>query len=174
MKKFIPLFIVLFIASFGCKTTQQIPIHDSTTVEQTETVEDTYTYTEVDSILYSFLFECDSNYQVLLKEYESVNTGIKDKVEIKEVIRWRTDNTKVTQLSVNIQGLIDSIAIRDRTIERLKNRVEIREIPVEVVKEVTKNSPFAKFCIKFFFVALIAGIVYVIIKFKLYKFVLKR
>ena len=82
MKKLILIgcFVGLLV---GCKTTQTVPIHDSTVVENTETVTEDPTWTVPAEAYWNMLFECDSNYEVLLRDYEALNSGLKETVEIK-------------------------------------------------------------------------------------------
>ena len=155
---------------FGCKTTQQVPIHDSTSVTASETITEDPTWTVPAEAYWKLVFECDSNYEVLLRDYEYLNTGIKDRVEIKEKIVYRPDNRVVKQLSVDISALVDSIEVQNRTIEKLRNEKKTVEVPIEVPgPEVVSNSRFAKFCVRFFFIVMIAGVVFVIVKFKLWR-----
>jgi len=158
----------------GCKTTQTVPIHDSTVVENTETVTEDPTWTVPAEAYWSMLFECDSSYNVLLRDYEALNTGLKETVEIKEVIKYREDNTKVKQLSVNISALIDSLEIQNKTIEKLRSEKKVIEVPIEVPgPEVVRNSGFAHFAIWFFWIVLIAGVGFVVVKYKLWKVFIK-
>ena len=167
MKKLIPVFILFFV---GCKTPDPIVLHDSTSVGEQTSTEDTYTYTEVDSLLYSFLFECDSNYNVLMKEYENLNTGIREVVTVKEVPKYYEDKTRVNRLRVDITVLVDSIAILNRTVEKLKNTQRIINVPVPgPTKFVKENTQFAKFCVKFFFIVIFVGIVYIVYRLKIWK-----
>lgn len=183
MKKLLFLIPLILI---GCKTQQPIyvPVHDSTSVETTETITEYPTWTIPDSAYWQLAFECDSNYNVLLKQYESLNSGIKSKIEIKEVpdmsgygaSETSADNIKnffkAKQLQVNISAFIDSLEIQNRTIEKLRNEKRTIEVPIEVPgPEVVRNSAFAKFCIRFFFIVLVAGLVYVIVKYKLWRFI---
>jgi len=158
----------------GCKPTQQIPIHDSTSVSSSETVTQDPTWTVSAEAYWNMVFECDSNYEVLLRDYEALNSGIKETIKIKEIIEYREDNTAVKRLSVNISALVDSIEVQNKTIEKLRSEKKVIEVPYPVPgPDVVRNSPFAKFCIKFFFIALIAGVVFVVIKFKLWKLFIK-
>jgi len=173
MKKYTFLLIAILIA--GCKTTQQVPIQSTTEIKDTVIITEDPVWTVPMEVYWKMLFECDSNYEVLLRDYESLNTGLHDAVEIREVIKWREDNTRVKQLSVNISALIDSIEMQNTTIERLRReRVKV-EVPVKVPgPEVIKNSHFANFTIWFFWIAVIAGVCYVIVRFKLWKVFFKN
>lgn len=171
MKKLLFLLPLILI---GCKAKQvtQVPIHDSTIVEKV--IEETYypTWTIPDSAYWQLAFECDSQYSVLLKDYNALNSGIKSKIEIKEVPVYRENKTKVTQLQVNISALVDTIEIQNKTIRELRSRKQIVQVPVEVPgPEVVRNSGFAKFCIWFFLIAALSGAAYLVIRLKLYKLV---
>lgn len=169
MKKLIP--IILIPLFFGCKTIQEVPLHDSTSTETHTQVTDVLTSAQVDSLIYSFLFECDSAYNVLLKEFEGVNSGLKEKVTVKEVPIYLEDGKVIRGLKVDLSVFGDSINHLNRIISQRKDSIVYieKEVPVEVVK--TDNSGFAKFCIRFFFVIIVAGLIFVVIKFKLYRFI---
>lgn len=167
-RKLIVIFIAL-IFLMGCKTSEPIyvPIHDSTEIELSELITDTSTWTDPDSLLYWFRLRCDSNYNVLLESYNSLNTGIKSKVEIKEVIKWKTDKTKVKQLEVNISMYVDSLEVQNRTIERLRKEKTITNVPYPVPgPEVRYTSKFAKICIYGFISCVILLIAWLYFKFK--------
>ena len=162
MKKLIfPLTVILILSACRGPKIITVPTHDSTTVEHTQTITDTPTWTNPESLLYRFAFLCDSNYNVLLKDYNELNTGIENKVQIKEVIRYRPDNTAVKYLEVDISILIDSIEVQNRTIHELRSRDVKLEIPypVEVpVKFVPKYHKFTAWAFPGLVLLLISGI----------------
>jgi len=122
-----------------------VPLHDSTSVTDSEVITENPTWTDPESLLYRFAFECDSAYNVILKKYNEINTGIRNTVEIKEVVRYRADNTKVTRLELDISVLVDSIEVQNRTISRLRKEISTQDIavPVEVkVKYIPKYHKF--------------------------------
>ena len=106
-----------------------VPIHDSTSVISTEAITDAPTWTDPESLLYQFAFECDSAYKVILKKYNELNTGLNSKVTISEKIIYREDKSQANQLIVDISVLVDSIEVQNRTIERLRNENTHIEIP---------------------------------------------
>ena len=132
MKKLI--FLLIIVSIIGCKSTEPIhvPVHDSTSVENSELITDNSTWTDPDSLLYRFAFECDSAYNVILKQFNELNSGLGGKAEIKEKIIYREDGTKVQRLEVNISILVDSLEVQNRTIERLKKSVKIQQVPYPV------------------------------------------
>ena len=134
------------------------------TIEYIETVVDNPSYTIPDSIYWQLEFECDSNYDVIMRSFEEANTGLETTVEIKEVTRWREDKTKVNRLTVNLTAVTDSITSLNRTIEKLKN--DKTTVTVEKEVEVTRNSKFARICIIFSLCAVILFAVWVYLKVK--------
>ena len=136
MKKLILLLIAVSI--IGCKGTEivTVPITDSTTIETSETITDEPTWTDPQELLMWFAIECDSNYQALLKDFNSINSGLESNIEIKEVIRWKEDGTKVKQLQINIAALVDSLEVQNRTIKQLRNEKHFQEVPYPVETEV--------------------------------------
>jgi len=140
---FIPVLLILS----QCKGSEvvTIPTHDSISVVEREVIEDHSTWTNPESLLYQFAFECDSNYNVLLKKFDELNTGVENEIEIKEVIRYRPDKTAINRLEVDISVLIDSIEVQNRTIKQLKNQVTRIEIPYPVDKPVKFVPRYHKF-----------------------------
>jgi len=173
MKKLLFLIPIILI---GCKVKQPIyvPIHDSTSVESTETITDYPTWTIPDSAYWRLAFECDSNFNVLLKEYNSLNSGIGEKIQIKEIMVYREDKTKVNQLQVDISVIIDSLEVQNRTIEKLRNEKQVVQVPYAVPGPEVKIIP-ARFKVyrNILFLLILAGLGYVVIKYKLWKVFIK-
>ena len=109
-------------------------IRDS--IVETVIIKEDPNYTIPDSAYWQLEFFCDSNFNVLLRDYEEANSGVNAEVKIKEVVRYREDKTQIKALVVNISVLVDSIEVMNRTINKLKSeqRTIIKE--VEVIKEV--------------------------------------
>ena len=111
------ILVMLFAGLIGCKPMQTIPIHDSTVTDNSVTVTQDPTWTVPAEAYWNMVFECDSNYEVLLRDYEALNSGIKETIKIKEIIEYREDKTAIKRLSVNISALVDSIEVQNKTIE---------------------------------------------------------
>lgn len=128
------IFLLIVVSIIGCKSTEPIyvPVHDSTTSELIERITEDPTWTDPESLLYQFAFECDSNYNVLLKRLNEVNSGLEASIQVKEKIIYRSDNTKVNRLLVDVSVLVDSLEVQNRTIERLKKSVKIQQVPYPV------------------------------------------
>ena len=160
---YLVVLVLVFTACSPCKRLQRkCPVKDSITY--IETVVDNPSYTIPDSLYWQLEFECDSNYEVIMRSFEELNTGIGTTVEVKEVTRWREDKTKVNRLTVNLTAVTDSIASLNRTIEKLKNRTTT--VTVEKKVDVVRNSKFARVCIIFSLCAVILFAVWVYFKIK--------
>ena len=170
MKNILILVIIGIILS-ACKGTEPIyiPTHDSTSVISTETVEDSPTWTDPESILLRFAFECDSNYNVLLRNYNELNSGLRNKVQIQEVIKYREDKTAVQRLEVDISVLVDSLEIQNRTIERLRNEKTYIEVPYPVETPVKFIPKLYKWSFGVLLGLVVICITYLILRFKLGK-----
>ena len=142
------LFSILILS--GCKTPEPI-IKDSITY--IETITENPSYTIPDSVYWQLEFECDSNFEVLLRDFEEVNTGLETIIQIKEVVRWKEDRSKVNRLVVNLGVFTDSIASLNRTIEKLKDNQ--RTITVEKEVPVNHIPRYAWICIIFTLCAVI-------------------
>jgi len=185
MKKLILLvsLTVLAIAFFiflsllvSCRAPKPIyvPIHDSTAVEATETITDYPTWTIPDSAYWALAFECDSNYNVLLKQFDAMNTGLRESVRIEKQIEYREDKTRVKKLQVNISVYSDSIQSMNRTIEKLRKEKKIVEVPVEVPGPEVKFIPQRfKWYRNVLLLIVLSGLGYVVIKYKLWKVFIK-
>jgi len=174
MKQIITLFggmVLMFL--IGCKGTEiiTVPLHDSTSITETEIITEDPTWTDPESLLYRFAFECDSAYNVILKKYNELNTGIRNTVEIKEVVRYRADNTKVTRLELDISVLVDSIEVQNRTISRLRKEISTQDIAVPVNVPVKYIPKYHKFTAWGFpgLIILIALVIYLKFKTKLFR-----
>jgi hypothetical protein len=135
MKKLtIILIAVLLVGCSPCERLQRkCPPVIKDSISYIETMAEDPNYTIPDSVYWQLEFECDSNYEVLLRDFEEFNTGLETIVEIKEVVRWKEDKSKVSRLIVNIGVFTDSIASLNKTIEKLKNTT------ITVEKEVLVN-----------------------------------
>ena len=174
MKQIIFLFIgIIIILMIGCKGPQvvTVPLHDSASVTDSEVITENPTWTDPESLLYRFAFECDSAYNVILKKYNEINTGIRNTVEIKEVVRYRADNTKVTRLELDISVLVDSIEVQNRTISRLRKEISTQDIAVPVNVPVKYIPKYHKFTAWGFpgLIILIALVIYLKFKTKLFR-----
>ena len=173
MKKLLFLIPLVF---FGCKAPKPIyvPIHDSTSVEATETITEHPTWTIPDSAYWRLAFECDSNFNVLLKQFDELNTGIGSNIQIKEVPVYREDKTKINQLQVDISVIIDSLEVQNRTIEKLRNEKKVVQVPYPVPGPEVKYIPQRfKWYRNILLMIVLAGLGYVVIKYKLWKFFIK-
>ena len=163
------LFIgIISILLINCKGPEiiTVPLHDSTFVETTETITDTPTYTEPESLLYQFAVECDENYRAILKQLNEANSGIKTEIEIKETIVYREDGTKVNRLEFDISVYIDSIQVQNRTIERLRKVISSQDVPVPVEIPVKYVPKYHKFTAWAFPVLIILIFLYIYMKLK--------
>ena len=135
MKQIRFLFIgIIAILMIQCKGPQTltVPVHDSTTIETSERITDEPTWTDPESLLYQFAFECDEAYNVILKQYNELNSGLEGAVEIKEVLIYREDKSKVNRLLVNISVLVDSLEVQNRTITKLRKEKRVQQVPYPV------------------------------------------
>ena len=144
MRYSIIIFCILLASCNPCKRlAKRCPVHDS--ISYVEVIKEDPAYTIPDSAYFSLEFYCDSTYEVLLRDYEEVNTsGIRTEVLIRDTIIYRKDKTSLKRLKVNIGVFTDSIKILNRTIEKIKSEqttitVE-KEVPVKYVPEIYKWS----------------------------------
>lgn len=130
------ILIGIILISISCnpciRLAKVCPTKDS--INYIETVTENPYYTIPDTLYYSMLFECDSNFQVLLRDFEEVNNSINVETSVKEVIRYKEDKTKVMQLRVSLKAITDSILVRDKLIEKLKSEVKTVIVEKEVIK----------------------------------------
>jgi len=181
MKKYIFLIIAVLLA--GCKTIQQVPIQSTTEIKDTVTITEDPVWTIPSEAYWQMVFECDSNLNVVLADYESDIYGMNEKVRIerekaakekegrdqteKQLAKEKKRNRR---MMVYISARVDSNEIKNTTIERLRKELRDKEVPVEVPgPEVVKNSHFANFTIWFFWIAVIVGVCYVAVKFKIWR-----
>lgn len=153
--KRVVFFLIAVSLIFGCKPKEHITyvaVQDSTIIESSTEIEENPTWTNQDSALWYFAIQCDSAYNAILTEYNALNSGIKGKVEIKKVPIYLTDNKKVQSLQINIQALVDSIEIKNRTIRQLKNQLQIKPKIVEVEKPVKFTPRWKNICTWGFFI----------------------
>ena len=153
-------FLLVTILLVGCYPTkrlcQKCPTKDS--ISYVETVTENPNYTIPDSVYYQLLFYCDSNYNVLLRDLENVNTGLNAEVVIKKVPY--EDKGKINAILFTLRVSSDSILTLNRTIEKLKNEVKTVKVPYPV-KEY-KCRPFFVYCTiaLFVIIALFIGWIY--------------
>lgn len=170
MKAIKYLFIgIISILLISCKSLEipAVPLHDSSSVEITETVTDNSTWTDPESLLYQFAVECDENYRAILKQLNEVNSGIETEVEIKETIIYREDGTKVNRLEFDISVFIDSLKMKDLTILRLREELSHQDIPVPVNVPVKYIPKYHKFTAWAFPVLVLLFFVAVYIKYRI-------
>jgi hypothetical protein len=165
MKKLILLLLAFVIISCDpCKRlARKCPPQVKDSVIYKETLKEDPNYTIPDSLYWQLEFECDSNYQVLLRDFEESNTGFDTEVKIKEVVRWKEDTRKVHRLTVNLSVLSDSIKTMNRTIEKLRNqqRTIVRTVREEVPVKHTPRWMWWVFIIFIIENFLIAGYIYI-------------
>jgi len=168
MKKLIFLILASILIA-GCRTTKPIyvPIHDSSSVETNQTITNNPTWTDPESAIYQFAFECDSAYNVILKRYNELNTGLNSKVEIKEVIVYREDKREKNRLLVDISVLVDSLEVQNRTIERLRTEITKLEVPVPVEVPVKYTPKWKNYAVIGFFILIVLIVLYLYVRFKL-------
>lgn len=168
------LFLVPFIL-VSCKPCERLakkcPPQIKDSIIYTETIKEDTAYTIPDSVYWNFVFECDSNYNVLLRDYETINTGIHSEVIIKEV---PVTNQKVTKrLSLRINAQTDSIETLNRTITKLKSEQKtiIKEIEVKVPEKYVPR--VYKWSLLFSIFVILIIILYIYLKIKGLPFKLK-
>jgi hypothetical protein len=163
--KLIPLLLIILLIS-GCnpckKLARKCPpvIRDS--ISYIETVKEDPNYTIPDTAFWNLMFECDSNYNVLLHRLDEANTGMQTETVIKTV--YKEDKSGKKMLQVQIKSMTDSILTMNKTIEKLKNNVRTIEVPKEVIKYKSRKMFVYSFVI--LIVLIVAGIGYVFLKFK--------
>ena len=162
------IFIIIITLALLCscspceRLVKRCPVKDS--ISYVETVTDDPSYTIPDSLYYRLVFECDSNYNVLLMEFDEHNTGISTETIIKEIRIPYEDKTGKQRLVVEISAQTDSIKTLNRTIEKLRN--DVRTVTVEKIVEVPvkKLGRFAKVCIWYSIISWIMVLLYIAYK----------
>jgi hypothetical protein len=135
-----------------CKRLNKLcPAKDS--VNYIETVTQDTNYTIPDSLFWRMSFECDSAYNVLLKDFTEINSGLTTDVKIKEVVRTVVDKKSINILTLYLRVSSDSIQTLNKTIEKLKNTVKTVTIEKEV--PVYKCRKFFIYCTITLFVVVI-------------------
>ena len=157
------LLIGLFSSCNPCKRLA-LKCKVENTIEYIETVVDNPSYTIPDSLYWQLEFECDSNYDVIMRSFEESNTGIETTVEIREVTRWREDKTKINRLTVNLTAITDSIASLNRTIEKLKDNTTTVTVEKEVPVKFTPRWAWISLIVNIVIALLIAFYVYMKVK----------
>lgn len=134
MKKllFIPLVIL-----FSCKPCERLakrcpPVVRDSIITET-IIKDDPSFTIPDSLYWRLEFECDSNYEVLLRDFAERNTGLKTEIKFVKYVPDEV-NKKIGRLQVNLSVFTDSIMSLNRTIEKLRS--ERKTITIEVEKKV--------------------------------------
>jgi hypothetical protein len=130
----------------------------------TETIAENPYYTIPDSAFWEMVFRCDSNYNVVLQDYEELNKGINSKVTIKEIPIKDLFSEK--RLKVLITASTDSIKTLNRTIEKLRSEKSTITITKEVPVPVKFVPKFYKWLLVGFIVEilLLAGYIFLRIK----------
>lgn len=168
MKKLVFLLIPFIVACNPCKRLAKrcdMPGLSDTTIVSDTTIETDYsTWTEPDSSWIYFALECDSAYNVILKEYNELNSGIESKVEVREV--FREDKTKIQRLEFNITALVDSLEIQNKTIQKLRSEKRVIQVPYPVEQTYYRSRPFWIYTGLGFFALILLGIVILWMKFK--------
>jgi len=117
---YIMLFLFILVALYfttSCKVTEYLP-GDTVRIENIKTVRDSIVFTKIDSAGYDLLFECDSNNQVILKEFNEYKTkGFKTSFTFK-------DNR------LQLKALIDSLGILHRIIDNYQFKEVIKVNPI--------------------------------------------
>jgi hypothetical protein len=138
------------------------PVKDS--IVYTETVTEDPNYTIPDSVYWELKFYCDSSYNVLLYEFNELNSGLITDVTVKEVIRTVLDKKSINTLTLYLNVKSDSIQTLNKTIEKLKSSVKTITVEKEVIK--FKTRPFFIYCTIGLFVLIVLTIGWVYLKFK--------
>ena len=162
------ILISLIFFSISCKPCERLhkkcppKIHDSLII--IETITDDPNYTIPDSLFWQFVLECDSNYNVILRAFNEVNTGINTQVKFKDTIVYIEDKAAKKQLIISLKAQTDSIETLNRTIEKMRNQVMKIYIDKEV--EVYKSRKFFIYGTIGFLCCIIALLVYIVVRFK--------
>ena len=174
MRKQLILFCIVLLAvscnpckkisrlAYKCPDFKQV---DSVYVyENTETtIEDLFTYTEPDSSVWDLYFKCDSDFQVLLMEFDHVNSGIETEIKYVPQIRYIEDGSKISLMKFSLSVYVDSLAMRDRTIATLKTRLESKSSVIQLPPE--------KFIPRWVKILALIGVIFILyIIYRLYKF----
>ena len=164
MKNFILICVILICVSCNpCKRLQRLcPTKDS--VNYVETVTENPQYTIPDSVYWQLSFYCDSNYNVLLNDFNELNSGLITDVKVKEVVRTIIDKKAVNTLTLYLNVKSDSILTLNKTIEKLKNTIKTVTVEKEVVKY--KSRKFFIYCTIALFVVILATIGWTFLKYK--------
>lgn len=167
------IFILIAAMAMSCNPCKRLTkrcglpaASDSTTITTSESTSVSSTWTEADSSYYFFALECDSAYNVILKKFQELNTGLRANVQVKEVIRYREDRSRIQGLEISLTALVDSLEVQNRTIEKLRSerRVIKEPYPVEVVK--FKTRPLFIYGSIGFLVLVLMGLTVLWLKFK--------
>ena len=146
-----------------CKRLNKLcPAKDS--VNYIEVVTENPQYTIPDSVYWQLSFYCDSNYNVLLNDFNELNSGLITDVKVKEVVRTIIDKKAVNTLTLYLNVKSDSILTLNKTIEKLKNTVKTVIVEKEVVKY--KSRKFFIYCTIALFVVILGTIGWAFLKYK--------
>ena len=134
--KNIPVVILTLLISIlsACKSPSPIyvPVHDSTSVQETEAIEDEPEWTDPQSLLLQFAVECDSAYNAVLKQLHESNSGVDSEIQIRDTTIYLEDNKKVQRLEFSLSVYVDSIATLNRTIRQLRSEKRTVQVPYPV------------------------------------------
>lgn len=164
----ITLLCVMLIGITNCDTCKRLAkrcppvIKDS--ISYVETVTDNPNYTIPDSLFWQMSFECDSAYNVILEDFNEINSGLNTDVKVKEVVRTVVDKKTVNTLTLYLKVSSDSIQTLNRTIEKLKNTVKTVTIEKEV--PVYKCRKFFIYCTIALFVIIVLTLGWTFLKYK--------
>lgn len=153
----IEFFVVLCAAGLllfsvcGCR--KQFVAGENTTTVIKELIHDTTIVTRPDSASAVALLHCDSNYNIVLEDL-SISEG--ERIRLETLLKQRPTSSGTHQKAEMLfdckeDSLRHEIALRDKIISTTTERNIIEY----------KNTPFAKFCVWFFFLSLAAILVYV-------------
>jgi len=166
MKKLLLLLpIILLVSCNPCKKlAKKCPPQTKDSIVYVETIKEDPNFLIPDSLYWKLEFECDSNYEVILRAFDELNTGFETEVTIKEVIRWKEDETAVKRLEINLSAFTDSIKILNRTIEKVRSEQKWDYIKVEVPKKYVPK--FYKYCFVFSLLVVLGCAAYVYMRIK--------
>lgn len=164
--KLLALLAVLFLmwGATACKKIQYIQ-GETVYKEVKVVVRDTSVVTQADTATINALLHCDSAYNVVLDELATEN-GARLMAEAK--LKRTTDSNGVKHTEITFEckedSLIQVIHLKDSIIQEIteRNIIEKERVPKK------ENSPFARFCIIWFFVTVIWTVI--LIANKIYKF----
>jgi len=159
------IIIILFAGCHPCKRLmKRCPPQIKDSLIYIETITEDPAYTIPDSVFWSFVIECDSNYQAILKRYNESNTGMNTEVEIKEIVKYVKDNKQINQLIIDLSAYTDSIEVKNKLIEKLRAEKTTVFVPEPYPEKYTPR--WIKWIVIIFFVENALLIFLIVRKFK--------